>query len=127
MQGHSPAFVSAFLQLLSLRSRHACGGGQEQSAAATANPTTTGRALPAVSGNARIITIAALADAQVGATVDYLPAVQDPDRDTLRFTVDKLPTRASFDTTSGRIRGTPRAGDAGLHESISITVADGSI
>ena len=71
-----------------------------------------------------IITVAEIADAQVGATFDYQPAVQDPESDTLRFTADNLPTWASLDPASGHISGTPGPDDAGLYESISITVAD---
>ena len=49
---------------------------------------------------------------------------QDPESDTLRFTAVNLPTWASLDPTSGRISGTPGPNDAGVYESISITVAD---
>jgi hypothetical protein len=49
---------------------------------------------------------------------------QDPESDELRFSATNLPTWASLDTTSGRISGTPGPNDAGLYESISITVAD---
>jgi len=123
MQGRSRAFVRAFLPLLPLCLCHASGGGSDDKADVTA--TTFGLAVPAVSRNAPpIITVAAIADAQVGATFDYQPAVQDPDRDTLRFTSVNLPSWASLDPASGRISGTPGPHDAGLYESIAITVAD---
>jgi hypothetical protein len=81
--------------------------------------------VPAISNNAPpTIVIAAVEDAQVGATFDYQPVAQDPESDTLRFTAVNLPTWASLDSTSGRISGTPGSNDAGLYESISITVAD---
>ena len=81
--------------------------------------------MPAISNNAPpTIVVAAVADAQVGATFDYQPVAQDPESDTLRFTAVNLPTWASLDPTSGRISGTPGPTDAGLYESISITVAD---
>jgi hypothetical protein len=81
--------------------------------------------VPAISKNAPpTIVVAAVADAQVGATFDYQPVAQDPESDTLRFTAANLPSWASLDATSGRIRGTPGPNDAGLYESISITVAD---
>jgi hypothetical protein len=70
------------------------------------------------------IVLASVADAQVGATFDYQPVAQDPESDTLRFTATNLPTWASLDPTSGHISGTPGPNDAGLYESISITVAD---
>jgi hypothetical protein len=70
------------------------------------------------------ILIAAVEDAQVGATFDYLPKAQDPESDTLQFTATNLPPWASLDSINGRIRGTPGPGDEGVYESISITVAD---
>jgi len=87
--------------------------------------TAQGLAVPKVSRNVPpIITVGAIADAQVGAPFDYQPAVQDPDRDTLQFKVDNLPPWASVDPASGHITGTPGPDDAGLYEAISITVAD---
>jgi hypothetical protein len=80
---------------------------------------------PAISGNAApTIDLAAIGDAQVGATFDYQPIARDPDSDTLRFTAVNLPTWASLDAASGHIRGTPGPNDAGLYESISLTAAD---
>jgi len=70
------------------------------------------------------IVIAAVGDGRVGATFDYLPTAQDPENDTLQFTATNLPPWATLDSITGRIRGTPGPGDAGVYESISITVAD---
>jgi hypothetical protein len=70
------------------------------------------------------IAIAEVADAEVGAAFGYQPVAKDPDGDTLRFSAVNLPTWATLDSTNGRIRGTPGPNDAGLYESISITVAD---
>jgi hypothetical protein len=70
------------------------------------------------------ISIDAVADAQVGAAFDHQLVARDPESDTLRFTSVNLPTWASLDPASGRITGTPGPDDAGLYESISITVAD---
>ena len=121
MQGR--ALNRAFRALLPLWLCYACGGTSHEIPPVTA--TTSGLAVPTVSRNAPpIITVDAIADAQVGAMFDYQPAVQDPDRDTLQFKVDNLPTWASVDPTSGHISGTPGPHDAGLYESISITVAD---
>ena len=81
--------------------------------------------VPAISNNAPpSIELAGVADAQVGATFDYQPVARDPESDTLRFTAVNLPAWASLDPTSGHISGTPGPNDAGLYESVSITVAD---
>jgi hypothetical protein len=71
-----------------------------------------------------VIVLEAVADAQVGATYEYQPVARDPESDTLRFAAVNLPPWAHLDSTSGRITGTPGPDDAGLYESISITVAD---
>jgi hypothetical protein len=99
----------------------ACGVSNESAKVATP----AAIVVPAISKNAPpTIVIAAVADAQLGATFDYQPVAQDPESDTLRFTATNLPTWASLDPTSGHISGTPGPNDAGLYESISITVAD---
>jgi Putative Ig domain len=122
MQRRSRNLLRAFLPLLPLCFCHACGGSSES---ATAAATPAAVAVPAISNNAPpTIMVAAVEDAQVGATFDYQPVAQDPESDTLRFTAVNLPTWASLDSTSGRISGTPGPTDAGLYESISITVAD---
>jgi len=55
---------------------------------------------------------------------DFLPVAADSDGDTLTFSAANLPPWAQFDPSSGRITGTPGISDVGLHESITITVAD---
>ena len=121
MQRRSRNLLRAFLPLLPLCLCQACGVSSGSVTAAT--PATVD--VPAISNNAPpSIVIAAVADAQVGAAFDYQPVAQDPESDTLRFTAVNLPTWASLDPTSGHISGTPGPNDAGLYESISITVAD---
>ena len=114
-------FVRAFLPLVPLCFSYACGGSAESVKAST--PAAVD--VPAISNNAPpTIVLAAVEDAQVGATFDFQPVAQDPESDTLRFTAVNLPTWASLDPTSGRISGTPGPTDEGLYESISIIVAD---
>ena len=117
-------FVRAFLPLVPLAICHGCGGGGSDTAQATAAPqpvtapATVNRA-PTISGTATEI-------AHVGVTYDYQPAVSDPDGDALHFTASNLPPWASMDPTNGHVTGTPGEGDVGIHESITITVADAS-
>ena len=121
MRRRVPDHVRAFLPLLPLCYCYACGGSDESATAAA--PAAV--AVPAISNNAPpTIALAAVADAQVGATFDYQPVAQDPESDTLRFSAINLPSWASLDSTSGRISGTPGPADAGVYESISITAAD---
>ena len=121
MQRRSRNLLRAFLPLVALCFCHACSVRKESAAGTT--PGAVG--LPAISNNAPpTIVLASVKDGQVGATFDYQPVAQDPESDELRFSATNLPTWASLDTTSGRISGTPGPNDAGLYESISITVAD---
>ena len=120
MQRRSRNLLRAFLPLLPLCLCQATGVSSGSVTAAT--PATVD--VPAFSNLPPSIVIAAVADAQVGAAFAYQPVAQDPERDTLRFTAVNLPTWASLDPTSGHISGTPGPNDAGLYESISITVAD---
>ena len=120
MQRRSRNLLRAFFSLLPLCLCQASGVSSGSVTAAT--PATVD--VPALSNLPPSIVIAAVADAQVGIVFDYLPVAQDPESDKLRFTSVNLPTWASLDPTSGRISGTPGPDDAGLYESISITVAD---
>jgi len=121
VQLRSSSLLRALLPLFPLCIYTAYGS---RSAPAIAAPPATVD-VSAISSNAPpIITLAAVADAQVGATFDYQPVAQDPEHDALRFTAVNLPGWASLDPTSGHISGTPAANDAGLYESISITAAD---
>jgi len=133
MQRRSLILLRALLPLTPLCLCQSYGGSSASVTAAaptavavpaTFRPATSNTA---ISNNAPpAIATASVADAQVGARFDYLPAAQDPESDTLRFTAVNLPTWASLDPTSGLISGTPGPNDAGLYESISITVTDGT-
>jgi hypothetical protein len=113
--------LRAVLPLLPLGLCQSCGVSSGPVTAAAPAPIDAA----ALSNNAPpSIVIAEVADAQVGAAFDYQPVAKDPESDKLRFTSTNLPTWASFDPASGRISGTPGPNDAGLYESISITVAD---
>ena len=121
MLRRSRDLLRAFLPLFAFCFCYACGGRNDSATAAA--PAAVDMA--SISNNAPpTIVLAAVADAQVGATFNYQPVAQDPESDTLRFTAINLPSWASLDSTSGRISGTPGPTDAGVYESISISVAD---
>jgi len=56
----------------------------------------------------------------------FTPGASDPDGDTLSFTISGQPSWASFSTSTGRLSGTPKNGDAGSYSNIRITVSDGN-
>ena len=61
----------------------------------------------------------------VGQAYDFRPTASDADGDALSFTIVGQPSWANFDSTTGRLSGTPDAGDAGTWNGIRITVSDG--
>jgi len=60
-----------------------------------------------------------------GEFYEFLPTAADPNGDTLEFSISRKPEWAQFDRASGRLWGTPGAGDVGNFTNISITVSDG--
>lgn len=64
-------------------------------------------------------------NATVGVQYSFRPSAQDPDGDTMRFSVSNKPAWASFNSTTGRLFGTPSAGHVGRHRDITISVSDG--
>lgn len=114
--------VRAFLPVTVLAFCHGCGGGGAPAptgGATTPTPSFTTNQAPTISGDAN-------AYARVGHSYEFQPTFNDADGDPLTFTAANLPPWASIDGASGRITGTPAAGDLGAYEDITITVADAS-
>ena len=60
----------------------------------------------------------------VGQAYTFQPSASDADGDPLQFSVQNLPSWASFSTSTGRLTGTP--GSVGQFSDIRIAVSDGS-
>ena len=56
---------------------------------------------------------------------DFVPSASDPDGDSLTFSVQNLPSWASFDTRTGEFSGKPRLSDVGTFSNILVSVSDG--
>ena len=56
----------------------------------------------------------------------FTPSHTDPSNQTLVFSIANAPAWASFDTTTGRLSGTPSASNVGMTSGITITVSDGT-
>ncbi|ADD67395.1 Ig family protein [Denitrovibrio acetiphilus DSM 12809] len=61
-----------------------------------------------------------------GAAYSFTPTANDADGDTLTFSIENIPSWASFDTATGALTGTPSSSDAGTYSSIQISVVDGN-
>ncbi|HZL96238.1 MAG TPA: putative Ig domain-containing protein, partial [Vicinamibacterales bacterium] len=62
-----------------------------------------------------------------GTQYSFTPTASDPDTDTLTFSIANPPAWATFNTSTGRLQGTPDAGDVGTTSGIVITVSDGEL
>ncbi len=62
---------------------------------------------------------------KIGETYSFTPTASDADNDTLTFSIQNKPTWAAFDSTSGKLSGSPTAGDVRSYTNISISVSDG--
>jgi hypothetical protein len=61
---------------------------------------------------------------QAGQSYAFTPSAADADNDTLTFSVSNKPAWASFNSGTGRLRGTPAENDAGTYTNIRISVSD---
>ncbi|MDB6014666.1 MAG: hypothetical protein JWL65_6916 [Gammaproteobacteria bacterium] len=101
----------------------ACGGGDAVSvnpATATANnvgPTPTPTAT--ISGTP-------MTGITVGTNYSFTPTASDSDGGKLAFSIQNPPSWASFDTTTGRLAGSPKITDTGTTLNIVITASDGT-
>ena len=60
-----------------------------------------------------------------GELYEFAPTASDPDGDALEFSIARKPAWANFDRSTGRLWGTPSAGDVGNFTNIAISVSDG--
>jgi len=62
----------------------------------------------------------------VGSAYSFTPTTTDPSGNPLTFTVQNLPSWATFNSATGALKGTPAAADAGTYPNIVISVSDGT-
>jgi hypothetical protein len=101
----------------------ACGSdkpkaSQDDATGGTPPPVSTNRA-PTISG-------APATSLTTGQTYSFQPTATDPDGQTLTFSIANRPAWASFNTSTGRLTGTPSSAQTGTFAGISITVTDGT-
>lgn len=98
-----------------------CGGGDggTSSSPQTNPPPATGaNSAPTIQGQpATAVT--------VGESYSFQVAASDPDGDALTFSATNLPAWMSLNASTGRLTGTPAAGDVGTYAGIRISVSDG--
>jgi hypothetical protein len=101
-----------------------CGGDDEATAAAdpgggTNPPPSGGNRAPTISGAPRTSVLQ-------GTAYSFTPTGADADGNTLTFSVANLPAWATFNSSTGRVSGTPSAAQVGTYSNVTISVSDGS-
>jgi len=62
-----------------------------------------------------------------GEYYQFVPSANDPDGDSLVFSILNKPHWAVFDSTNGKLSGTPGQGTAGSYDNVLISVSDGDL
>jgi hypothetical protein len=65
--------------------------------------------------------------ATVGTAYTFQPVGSDPDGNTLTYSIQNQPAWMNFSATTGRLTGTPAAGNVGTSARITISVTDGTL
>jgi hypothetical protein len=125
MRGFGPGLL---LIVLSAAALSGCGGGGDEESAPASGPAQPSPNPPAPPAN-RAPTITGTAPASVNASslYSFVPTAADADGDTLAFSIQNKPSWATFNTTTGRLSGTPAASDVGTYSNIMISVNDGTV
>jgi hypothetical protein len=89
----------------------------EEDSGASASPPSNNSA-PSISGRPPTQVVA-------GQAYDFRPVASDPDGDTITFSIQNKPGWASFNTSTGRLSGTPTASQVRSYNNIVIGVNDG--
>ena len=119
-----PRLLLAACAALSLA---ACGGDEESQAPPSPSPAPSPAPPPSGGNRAPTVTGSApLSSTLYGRQYSYTPSAADADGDALTFSINTVPSWATFDPASGRLHGTPSAADVGLTSSLTIGVSDGS-
>jgi hypothetical protein len=85
---------------------------------AVAGGATDANTAPLISGIPQPVTT-------VGNQYSFRPSAQDPDGDTMQFSVTNKPDWAKFSKSTGRLYGTPSSNNIGFYDDIVISVSDG--
>ena len=124
-RGAAAPFVGYALCTLLAAILAGCGGGDGGSASDAATSSTppaqtqTASVAPTISGTPPTTIVA-------GTPYSFQPSASDTDGDALTFSVENLPSWATFDASSGLLSGTPTSANVGTSAQITISVADGN-
>ena len=98
----------------------ACGGDDQTSSMTHNEPNGTANSAPVIGGTPS-------SEAHVGVPYEFVPETSDADEDLLTFAIDNRPDWATFNSTTGRLSGTPTTSHAGVYANIVISVSDANL
>jgi hypothetical protein len=113
----------------------ACGGDDDPAVAADSptgntppatNPPSTPPATNPPANSAPRISGTPSTSVLQGASYSFTPSATDADGNTLTFSIANAPPWATFNSSTGRLSGTPTAAQVGSYNNITISVSDGS-
>jgi hypothetical protein len=110
---------------LSAAALSGCGGGDDEATPASGTAQPPAAPPPGSSNHAPTISGNAPGAVNASSAYNFLPSAADADGDTLAFSIDNKPDWATFNTSTGRLSGTPAAADVGTYSNIAISVSDG--
>jgi hypothetical protein len=114
-----PGFVAGLVALIAVLLGGCGGGGGGASSAGANSPNTGANGAPTITGSPA-------SSVAAGQAYSFQPSATDPNGDQLTFSVTNLPGWATFNTSNGRISGTPTAAQVGAYSDIRISVSDGA-
>jgi hypothetical protein len=110
---------------LSAAALSGCGGGDDEATPASGTAQPPAPPPPGSSNHAPTISGNAPGAVNASSAYNFLPTAADADGDMLAFSIDNKPDWATFNTSTGRLSGTPAAADVGTYSNIAISVSDG--
>lgn len=76
---------------------------------------------------APVISGSPLTTVQAATAYSFTPVASDPESQPLTFAIANKPSWATFNSSTGRLSGTPTAGQVGTYINITISVSDGTL
>jgi hypothetical protein len=119
----------ATLVLIGLVGATLAGCKWDSTRTATTGGNSGGTVVPPPSGTsnrAPIIAGTPVTTAKISIPYSFQPTARDADGTKLIFSIQGKPDWAAFDTSTGRLEGTPPAGSNGTYSGIQISVSDGT-
>lgn len=102
-------------------------GGDEGGGNSGTSPGQPATVPPPASNSAPVISGTPTTAVTAGSAYAFQPNASDPDGNALEYQIANKPAWATFDARTGRLSGTPAAGDVGTSANILISVSDGSL